>query len=58
MKIPKNMVQLIAELKTPKQRKNSFAKFQYRNVEDITQGSTSYCLTSVMTFTKLMAAYL
>ena len=36
MKIPKNMVQLIAELKTPKQRKNSFAKFQYRNVEDIT----------------------
>ncbi len=31
------MVQLIAELKTPKQRKNSFAKFQYRNVEDITQ---------------------
>ena len=37
MKIPKNMVQLIAELKTPKQRKNSFAKFQYRNVEDITQ---------------------
>jgi hypothetical protein len=36
MKTPKNMVQLIAELKTPKQRKNSFAKFQYRNVEDIT----------------------
>ena len=39
MKIPKNMVQLIAELKTPKQRKNSFAKFQYRNVEDITQAA-------------------
>jgi len=37
MKIPKNMVQLIAELKTPKGRKNSFAKFNYRNVEDITQ---------------------
>jgi len=33
------MVQLIAELKTPKQRKNSFAKFQYRNVEDITQAA-------------------
>nr|BAR33192.1 essential recombination function protein [uncultured Mediterranean phage uvMED] len=39
MKIPKNMVQLIAELKTPKQRKNSFAKFNYRNVEDITMAS-------------------
>ena len=37
MKIPKNAIALIAELKTPKQRKNSFAKFQYRNVEDITQ---------------------
>jgi len=37
MKTPKNMVQLIAELKTPKGRKNSFAKFNYRNVEDITQ---------------------
>jgi hypothetical protein len=37
MKIPKNAIELIAELKTPKQRKNSFAKFQYRNVEDITQ---------------------
>ena len=37
MKIPKNAINLIAELKTPKQRKNSFAKFQYRNVEDITQ---------------------
>lgn len=36
MKIPKNAIALIAELKTPKQRKNSFAKFQYRNVEDIT----------------------
>lgn len=35
MKTPKNMVQLIAELKTPKDRKNSFAKFNYRNVEDI-----------------------
>ena len=39
MKIPKNAIQLIAELKTPKQRKNSFAKFQYRNVEDITQAA-------------------
>ena len=39
MKIPKNMVQLIAELKTPKGRKNSFAKFNYRNVEDITQAA-------------------
>ena len=37
MKTPKNAIALIAELKTPKQRKNSFAKFQYRNVEDITQ---------------------
>jgi len=37
MKIPKNAIQLIAELKTPKGRKNSFAKFNYRNVEDITQ---------------------
>lgn len=39
MKIPKNAIELIAELKTPKQRKNSFAKFQYRNVEDITQAA-------------------
>lgn len=39
MKIPKNIIALIAELKTPKQRKNSFAKFQYRNVEDITMAA-------------------
>ena len=35
MKNPKGLVELIAELKTPKGRKNSFAKFNYRNVEDI-----------------------
>ncbi len=39
MKIPKNAIELIAELKTPKGRKNSFAKFNYRNVEDITQAA-------------------
>lgn len=39
MKIPKNLVDLIAELKTPKARQNSFAKFSYRNVEDITQAA-------------------
>lgn len=39
MKIPKNLVDLIAELKTPKVRQNSFAKFSYRNVEDITQAA-------------------
>jgi len=36
MKTPKNAIALIAELKTPKGRKNNFAKFNYRNVEDIT----------------------
>lgn len=39
MKTPKNAIALIAELKTPKGRKNSFAKFNYRNVEDITQAA-------------------
>lgn len=37
MKIPKNAIKLISELKTPKERKNAFAKFQYRNLEDITE---------------------
>lgn len=39
MKIPKNMIALISELKTPKQRKNTFAKFNFRNVEDITMAA-------------------
>ena len=39
MKTPKNAIALIAELKTPKGRKNNFAKFNYRNVEDITQAA-------------------
>ena len=33
------MIALISELKTPKQRKNSFAKFNFRNVEDITMAA-------------------
>ena len=39
MKIPKNLLALISELKTPKQRKNTFAKFNFRNVEDITMAA-------------------
>lgn len=39
MKIPKNLIALISELKTPKQRKNTFAKFNFRNVEDITMAA-------------------
>ena len=33
------MIALISELKTPKQRKNTFAKFNFRNVEDITMAA-------------------
>jgi len=39
MKIPENLIALISELKTPKQRKNTFAKFNFRNVEDITMAA-------------------